>query len=73
MGYEELEKAKAQIERKRVGFVLESKDGTARGGVQIVNAEGKKIGEVTSGTFSPVLKTGIGMAYVHKDYTKVVF
>lgn len=73
MGFDELEKAKANIERKRVGFALESKDGTARHGVQIVNSEGKKIGEVTSGTFSPVLKTGIGMAYIHKDFSKVFF
>jgi len=39
--------------------------------VEIVSQEGKKIGVVTSGTFSPVLKTGLGMAYVHKDFSKV--
>ena len=71
LGFEVLEKAKAKIERKRVGFMLDSKDGTARHGVQIVTPDNKKIGEVTSGTFSPVLKTGLGMAYIHKDYSKV--
>ncbi len=71
LGFEELEKAKAKIERKRIGFILDPKEGTARHGIQIVNPEGKKIGEVSSGTFSPVLKTGIGMAYVAKDFSKV--
>ena len=50
---------------------MDCKDGTARHGVEIVSQEGKKIGVVTSGTFSPVLKTGLGMAYVHKDFSKV--
>lgn len=66
-----MEQLKGKIERKRVGFVLDGKSGTARHGVEVINLEGKRIGEVCSGTFSPVLKTGIGMAYVLKDYSKV--
>jgi len=35
----------------------------------LVNAEGEVIGEVTSGTMSPVLNKGIGMGYVAKEYS----
>jgi aminomethyltransferase len=37
----------------------------------IVNASGEVIGEVTSGTQSPVLQNGIGMGYVKADYAKL--
>jgi aminomethyltransferase len=30
-----------------------------------------EIGQVTSGTFSPLLKQGIAMAYVHADHAEV--
>lgn len=53
--------------------MLEPKDGTARHGVEIVTSDGKKLGVVTSGTFSPVLKTGLGMAYVSSEQSKVIF
>ena len=46
--------------------------GVVREHIDIYNKEGKKIGNTTSGTFSPILKKGIGMAYVHKDYRKVM-
>ena len=36
-----------------------------------MNKDGKKTGLVCSGTYSPNLKTGVGMAYVHKDDSKV--
>ena len=37
----------------------------------VVNdAEGKQIGEVTSGTFSPTLREGIGLALLDRDYTE---
>jgi aminomethyltransferase len=48
-------------ERKLVAFVMEGK-GIPRQGMPI--AEG---GEVTSGTFSPMLQQGIGMGYVPVD------
>jgi len=37
---------------------------------EVTNAEGEVIGRVTSGTMSPMLKKGIGMAYVDKGYWK---
>jgi aminomethyltransferase len=36
----------------------------------VVNQDGEPIGEVTSGTQSPVLQNGIGMGYVKSDYAK---
>ena len=35
-----------------------------------ITAEGKTIGEVTSGTQSPTLGKGIGMGYVESGYSK---
>lgn len=50
-------------QRKLVGFELDER-GIPRHGYDIVNPEGKPIGEVTSGTMSPSLGKGIGMGYV---------
>ena len=36
----------------------------------VYDAQGNEIGEVTSGTMSPMLKIGIGMAYVNKGFWK---
>ena len=66
-----LEKQKAEgLERKLFGFTLVDK-GIPRTGYEIANAEGEIIGNVTSGTMSPVHKTGIGMGYAKPEYTKV--
>jgi len=37
---------------------------------EVENAEGEIIGHVTSGTMSPMMKKGIGMAYLNKGYWK---
>ena len=37
---------------------------------EVCDKEGNTIGEVTSGTMSPMLKKGIGMAYLDKPYWK---
>jgi len=55
--------------RLRVGFVLIEK-GIPRPGYDIVSKKGEIIGNVTSGTFSPILEKGIGMGYVSTDYSK---
>jgi aminomethyltransferase len=44
--------------------------GIPRTGMAIYDEAGKKIGEVSSGTLSPISKA-IGMGYVHKDFSKV--
>lgn len=55
--------------RKLVGFVLEER-GIPRSGCTIRSQDGEAIGEVTSGSQSPVLKQGIGLGYVRNvpDY-----
>lgn len=70
IGGETLEAVKKKgVDKKRVGFTVEANAGTARHGVEVLK-NGNKIGIVTSGTYSPILKTGIGMAYLNKDETK---
>lgn len=60
----------AGVDRKLIGFVMEEK-GIARHGYDIQDSDGNKIGYVTSGTISPVLKVGIGMGYVPKTYSSI--
>lgn len=68
---ENLKKQKEEgITRKLVGFELTGK-GIPRQGYDIVDANGNKIGNVTSGTMSPSLKKAIGMGYVSKDFSKI--
>jgi len=63
IGKESLAKIKtAGIKRKLVGFEVIDK-GIPRPHLDI-NYESKKVGHVTSGTFSPSLKKGIGLGYV---------
>ncbi len=53
----------AGIQRKLVGFEMNDAKVFPRAHYSI-SANGEKIGEVTSGTVSPVLGKGIGMGYV---------
>ena len=55
------------VTRKLVGFEMIDR-GIPRQHYKLFNNEGGEIGEVTSGTMSPSLKTGIGMAYVQTAY-----
>lgn len=55
------------VSRKLIGFEMIDR-GIPRQHYPLFNKEGKNIGEVTSGTMSPSLKKGIGMAYVHTPY-----
>jgi aminomethyltransferase len=64
IGKEVLQKQKMDgVKRKRVGIVM-MEQGIPRQGFEIQNAAGNKIGQLTSGTFSPLLKQGVGMGYV---------
>ena len=66
-----LEKQKEEgVLRKLFGFKLIDK-GIPRTGYEIINSDDELIGEVTSGTMSPVLKVGIGLGFVSPEYTKV--
>jgi aminomethyltransferase len=57
------------ISRKLIGFQIEGR-GIAREGC-VVCVEGRSVGEVTSGTYSPTIKKSIGLAYVASQYSKV--
>jgi len=57
------------VSKRLRGFELIDR-GIPRQHCEIVNAEGEIIGEVTSGTMSPMLKKGIGMGYIKTGYNK---
>jgi aminomethyltransferase len=60
----QMEVMKAEgVERRLVGFEMIDR-GIPRHDYEIADAEGRMIGRVTSGTQSPMLKTGIGLGYV---------
>lgn len=63
------EQKTAGVSKKLVGFEMVDK-AIPRAHYEIVNAEGERIGEVTSGTMSPSLGKGIGMGYVTQAYSK---
>lgn len=57
------------VTRKLKGFVMIDR-GIPRQHYEVVNGSGEIIGEVTSGTMSPMMKQGIGMAYLNSGYWK---
>lgn len=57
------------VEKRLKGFVMKER-GIPRQHYEVLNREQEVIGEVTSGTMSPMMKQGIGMAYVAKGYWK---
>lgn len=57
------------VDRRLKGFVMDER-GIPRKGYEVFNAEGESIGTVTSGTMSPMMKQGIGMAYLRRGYWK---
>lgn len=61
------------VERRRIGLIVQG--APAREGVEIVNAEGEKIGNITSGCPSPTLGKNVAMGYIkdgfHKSGTEV--
>ncbi len=64
LGEEALAKQKAEgPRRKLVGFIM-SERGIARHGYPILDEQGAKIGEVTSGTTGPTVEAAIGLGYV---------
>jgi aminomethyltransferase len=56
-------------ERRLKGFVMIDR-GIPRQHYEVVDKSGNIIGEVTSGTMSPMMKQGIGMAYLAKGFWK---
>ena len=67
IGKEALLKQKEEgLKRRRIGIKMLER-GIPRKGYGIYK-NGEKIGEITSGTFSPFLENGIGMGYVKIEY-----
>ena len=64
-----LRQKKEGVERRLVGFELIDR-GIPRHGHDIVDASGKKIGVVTSGTMGPSIKKAVGMGYVPTALSK---
>ena len=56
-------------ERRLKGFVMIDR-GIPRQHYEVVDAQGNLIGEVTSGTMSPSLKLGLGLAYLRQGFWK---
>jgi aminomethyltransferase len=70
VGKEILLKQKAEgVKRKRVGIRMTDR-GIPRQGFEIYAEAGGRIGNMTSGTFSPLLNLGIGMGYVQPPYAQ---
>ncbi len=57
------------IERVRVGVLSSSRSAPRRGEGVYIGEE--RVGIVTSGTFSPTIERGIGMAYIKKEYAEI--
>jgi aminomethyltransferase len=58
------------VSRKLVNFDMIDR-GIPRRHYEITNQNSEKIGEVTSGTMSPIRNIGIGMGYVNIGYAKI--
>lgn len=70
IGKEALTTQKAEgIRKKRVGLRMMEK-GIPRPKQEVWKDSDKKIGYVTSGTFSPLLECGVAIAYVSSDHAK---
>jgi aminomethyltransferase len=67
---EALKKQKEEgSKRKLIAFELDER-GIPRQGYDILDVEGKVVGNVTSGTMSPSLDKGIGMGYIPTEMAK---
>lgn len=67
VGKRVLEERKSHILKKLIGFVQKDK-AIPRNAYKIFNNQNREIGYVTSGSFSPILGTGIGLGYVETGY-----
>jgi aminomethyltransferase len=69
IGKKSLLKAKESIKRKLVAISMTER-AIPRNGCPVM-LDGEIIGEITSGTMSPTLQKGIGIAYINIPYNKV--
>lgn len=67
VGKEALMVQRAQgVSRRKIAFTVNSRRAPRHG--YLIQADGRTIGEVTSGVFSPMLGCGIGMGYVESAH-----
>ncbi len=66
-GHNALVKEKADGVSRILRGLIASDRGIPRGGMNVMDSHGNVVGEVTSGTFSPTLKIGIGLALIKPD------
>jgi aminomethyltransferase len=69
-GHEALRSMDVAALPRRVGLHVASKR-VARQHASVLDAEGRLIGEVTSGTFSPTLQQSIAMAYIQPQHARL--
>lgn len=65
-----VEQKEKGVERRCVAFQMTGRSAPPRPDYPVLSEDGKRIGVVTSGTSSPSLNNGIGMAYVQKPFAK---
>jgi aminomethyltransferase len=65
-----LEKIKTEGPSRRLKGLKMLGRGIPRKGYEVVTQSGEVVGEVTSGTMSPTLGYGIGMAYINSEFSK---
>ena len=71
MGREILSRQKRERPEKRsIAFKMTGRSAPPRPGYQVFSSDDKVIGTVTSGTASPSLNQGIGLAYVWENHAK---
>ena len=66
-GHTELVQEKATGVSRILRGLLSQDRGIPRGGMSVLDSSGLVVGEVTSGTFSPTLRIGIGLALIKPD------
>jgi len=70
IGKEALLKQKAEGVRRVLVGIRALEQGIPRAGGKIIS-QGREIGQLTSGTFSPLLRYGIGLGYVPPEYAQI--
>jgi glycine cleavage system T protein (aminomethyltransferase) len=66
-GVDELRRVKAEGPARRLAAFVMDDPGIPRQGMAILGPDGAAVGEVTSGSHSPMLGGGIGMGYVDAE------
>ncbi|WP_185877126.1 glycine cleavage system aminomethyltransferase GcvT [Blattabacterium cuenoti] len=62
------QKKKIRKHKKFISFIIDEKGKIPRKGYPLMDDNDNVIGNVTSGSFSPVLKKGIGLGYLWNNY-----